>query len=349
MLAIAEGFGESPIPALLCPGIDPEQLLAHPPAAPEIPPGAAQRLRMPDLATQANDVRQQAVDLGMRILTPCDEDWPRRLSEQPVAPLALFAKGDVRVLSQEPACAVVGSRTPTPYGVDAATDLCAALARTSTVLWSGLARGIDGIAHKACVRAHGATVAVLAGGLDRIYPPEHEVLADQILAAGGCLISELPPGKNPRRGHFVRRNRLLGAGPTAVIVVEGSLASGALHTARFAADCNTEVFAVPGPWQSERSQGCHRLIAEGAGIIESAESLLHALGLVARRGDDALRMERSGDQQAILGQLTSGPRPTDLLRRECALEQAAFLRALFGLEQSHAIERLPGDLWRSCC
>lgn len=347
MLAIAEGFGESPIAALMAPDVDPEALLAAPPGPPEVPPRAAQRLRLPDLADRADAITQQAHELGMRILTPAHSKWPVRLSQQQMQPLVLFAQGDVAALSVEPACAVVGSRTPTPYGVDAATDLCATLARTGTVLWSGLARGIDSIAHKACLQRGTPTVAVLAGALDQIYPPEHATLAERIVEGSGCLITELPPGRRARRGHFVRRNRLLGAGPPAVIVVEGSIASGALHTARFAAECSTEVFAVPGPWQSERSRGCHRLIAEGCGIIESPDSLLQSLGLVASSGQTALHLHVTGDQQAVLAQLKGGPRPTDLLRRECALDDTAFWRALFGLEQAQAVQRLPGDLWCS--
>lgn len=347
MLAIAEGFGESPVRALLLPDVDPEALLLRPPEPPVVPPRVANRLRQHNLQAQAQAMRQEAEALGMRVLTPSDNDWPERLSQQPLAPLALFVKGDVRVMQCEPACAAVGSRTPTPYGIDAAKDLCAAMARSGTVLWSGLARGIDGIAHAACLAAETPTVAVLAGSLDCIYPSEHEGLAGSIVAGGGCLISELPPGRRARRGHFVRRNRLLAAGPPAVLVVEGSLVSGALHTARFAADCSTDVFAVPGPWRSERSQGCHRLIAEGAGIVESPESLLQSLGLVMHSGKTALHLEASAEQQTVLAQLSSGPRPTDLLRRECALEDVAFLRALFGLEQNGWIERLPGDLWRS--
>lgn len=345
MLAIAEGFGESPIAALMAPDVDPHALLTAPPGPPDVPPRVAQRLRLPDLAERARAITRRTRELGMRILTPAHSEWPQRLSQQQLQPLVLFARGDVAALSVEPACAVVGSRTPTPYGVDAATDLCATLARTGTVLWSGLARGIDGIAHEACVQAGTPTIAVLAGALDEIYPPEHARLAEHIVEASGCLITELPPGRRARRGHFVRRNRLLAAGPPAVIVVEGSLASGALHTARFAAECSTEVFAVPGPWQSERSRGCHRLIAEGCGIIESPDSLLQALGLVASTGEAALRLELSGDQQAVLLQLKAGPRPTDLLRRECRLDEAAFWRALFGLEQAQAVRRLPGDLW----
>jgi DNA processing protein len=347
MLAIAEGFGESPIPGLLLPDVDPEALLLRPPEPPVVPARVARRLRQHDLQAQAQAMRQEAAQLGMRLLTPSDDDWPERLSQQPLAPLALFVKGDAGVMQCEPACAAVGSRTPTPYGIDAAKSLCAAMARSGTILWSGLARGIDGIAHAACLAAETPTVAVLAGSIDCIYPPEHEDLANRIVAHGGCLVSELPPRRRARRGHFVRRNRLLAAGPPAVLVIEGSLTSGALHTARFATDCSTEVFAVPGPWQSERSQGCHRLIAEGAGIVESPESLLQSLGLVMHSAKTALHLETSAQQQTILAQLSSGPRPTDLLQRECALENVAFLRALFGLEQNGWIERLPGDLWRS--
>jgi len=347
MLAIAEGFGESPIAALMAPDVDPVAILADPPEPPDVPPRAAHRLRLRNLAARAADIRQLAERLEMHVLTPAHEAWPERLSQQPTAPLVLFAQGDPAALSREPACAVVGSRTPTPYGIDAAATLCATLANCGTVLWSGLARGIDGIAHGSCVAANTPTVAVLAGALDELYPPEHADLRDRIVAGDGCVITEMPPGLRARRGHFVRRNRLLAAGPSAVIVVEGSVASGALHTARFAADCSTEVFAVPGPWQSERSRGCHRLIAEGCGIIESPDSLLQSLGLIATSSKAALRLELSGDQQAVLAQLAGGPRPTDLLRRECALDDATFYRALFGLEQSQTIERLPGDLWRS--
>ena len=346
-LAIAEGFDERPIAALLEPGQTPAEILASPPEPPAVPPRVARRLRHPDLAQQAAAVRQRAEVLGMRVATPTDGDWPTRMNDQPQRPLVLFARGDLEVASREPAAAIVGSRTPTPYGIDAAKDLAAALARAGTVLWSGLARGIDAIAHEACLAAGQPTVAVVAGGLDHVYPPEHRQLADRIVAGGGCVLSELPPGRRARRGHFLRRNRLLAAGPTVVLVVEGSLASGALHTARFAADCSTEVFAIPGPWRSERSRGCHRLIAEGAGIVENHETLLHALGLAVRDPRLARDLAGTADQAAILAELQSGPRPTDLLRRETGLAKVAFLQALFALQQLRAIERLPGDLWRS--
>jgi DNA processing protein len=350
MLAVAEGFGESPVAALLQPGADPDVLLRDPPAAPAVPPRVAARLREADLTARAAAIRARAGRHDLQVLVPSDPGYPARLRDAPSRPLVLFVRGDPAVLARAPSAAFVGSRTPTPYGTDAAEALAAALARAGTTLWSGLARGIDAVAHEACITARVPTVAVLAGGLDAIYPPEHAELAQRIVAGGGCLVAELPPGHRARRGHFVRRNRVLATGAAAVVVVEASLASGALHTARFGAECGTDVFAVPGPWTSERSQGCHRLIAEGAVLIESPDAMLQSLGLQPQqRATDALRLATCADEQRVLSALASGPRPTDLLARECGLDRAAFVRAVFRLELAGAIARLPGDLWRRVC
>ena len=346
MLALAEGFGEGPIAALLEPDLDPERWLLDPPAPPVVPPRVAARLRNRDLAAAALAVRERALALGQAVLTPDHGRWPARLRRAAQRPLVLFARGDPTVLSPEPALAVVGSRTPTGYGRSTAEQLAGALARAGVTLWSGLARGIDAIAHRACLDAGTPTVAVLAGGLDRIYPAEHESLAAEIVAAGGCVLSELPPGRRARRGHFVRRNRILATGTPAVLVVEAGLLSGALHTARFAAGGDGDVFAVPGPWQSERSQGCHRLIVEGASLVESPEALLRDLGVSGQgTGAQALGLLLSADDETVLTALTRGPRPSDLLQRESGLERTALLRALLRLEQAGCVRRLPGDLW----
>lgn len=347
MLALAEGLDEAPVAALLQPDLDPAALLAAPPEPPAVPPRIAARLRDPGLAAAAASARAAAVADGQQVLTPDDAGYPERLVAAPLRPLALFARGEPGALARQPAVAFVGSRSPTPYGIDAGRDLAAALARAGAVLWSGLARGIDALAHEACLAAKVPTVAVLAGGLDAIYPPEHADLAARIVAAGGCLVSELPPGRRARRGHFVRRNRVLALGADAVVVVEASLASGALHTARIAAQNGAEVHALPGPWRSERSQGCHRLIAEGAHVLESAETLVQSLGLLPGVAPaDALRLCRSAEEEQLLQALAAGPRPTDLLARETALPRVAFLRALHALAQRGVCEQLPGDLWR---
>jgi DNA processing protein len=349
MLALAEGFGEGLVPALLDPDLEPEPFLASPPDPPDVPPRVAKALRDPTLADRAAAVRRTAERLGLHVLDPGHPDWPPRLRHMPMRPLVLFVRGDPRALQRQPAAAFVGSRTPTPYGSEAARLFADALARAGVCLWSGLARGIDGIAHGACV-GHGVpTVAVLAGGLDAIYPPEHVALADRILATGGCLLGELPPGRTARRGHFPRRNRLIAVGTPAVFVVEASLASGALHTARFAGECDTDVYALPGPWSSERSQGCHRLVVDGARLVEGPEALLRDLGVQKHQtGEEALAFALSADEQAVLQALQQGPRPSDLLHRESGLLRATFLRAVFALEGKGAIERLGGDLWGRC-
>lgn len=347
MLALAEGLSPNPLPALLDPGLDPIATLRDPPAPPHVPPRAAERLRDPGLAAAAAAVRADAARHGQQVLTPADPAYPEAWRAAPLRPLALFVRGDAAALSLAPAAAMVGSRTPTPYGDDAAEALGSALAHAGVPLWSGLARGIDGKAHRACVAAGVPTIAILAGGLDAIYPPEHHELAAAIVAGGGCLATELPPGWRAQRGHFPRRNRLIALGGQAVVVVEASLTSGALQTARMAAEWGADVFALPGPWRSERSQGCHRLLQEGARVIESPESLLRDLGIQnGLDGAGAGQMARSADQVAVLQQLREGPRPGDFVQRESGLPRDAFLRALFELEASGTILRLPGDLLR---
>ncbi|MBK8099787.1 MAG: DNA-protecting protein DprA [Planctomycetes bacterium] len=344
-LAIAEGGDESTVPLLLAPDLDPTTTLASPP--PELPARVRARLLDPTLPAQAELVARRAHELGLMLLTPADPEWPEPMQTMPLRPLVLFARGDLAALRHQPSIAIVGSRTPTPYGSDAARAFANALAGAGVAQWSGLARGVDGIAHRACLDAKVPTVAVLAGGLDRIYPPEHRELAEQIVRHGGCLLSELPPGRQARRGHFPRRNRVLAAGAAATLVIEASLTSGALHTARFAAEQGQPVFAVPGPWASERSQGCHRLIAEGAQIAENPELLLRELGVCAPPSaatGTSLGLQTSADEQAVLRCLAAGPRPADLVARESGLDREAFLTATFALEGRGLLLRAPGAL-----
>ena len=343
-IALAEGFEESTVPALLRAEV--EDVLVRTETPPRLPPRVAARLRDPKLRLKARALAQRASDAGVTVLTRTDPGWPRGLSRLPDPPRVLFALGDLVALRRQPAATFVGSRSPTPYGLDAAEVIAGALARSGTTLWSGLARGVDAIGHKACLARGVPTVAVLAGGHSEVYPAEHASLVAQIAGAGGCVLSELPPERRARRGHFVRRNRILAAGAPATIIVEAGLASGALHTARFAGSCGADVHCVPGPWQSERSRGCHRLINEGAAVVEDADALLQALGLATCSSAAALELTRDAAQLAVLQQLSGGPRPTDLLRRECRLEPAQLLRTLAVMTQRGWVERLAGDLWR---
>lgn len=342
LLAVAEGHEPALVPDLLDPATDPAAILSDPP--PGLPPRVLRRLRDPELVARARAIVERCAPHGIQVLTPADDGYPASLRGVALRPNALFVRGDPDALRLQPAVAVVGSRTPTPYGVAATEVFAATLARAGVAVWSGLARGIDAVAHWQCTRAAVPTVAVLAGGLDRIYPPEHAALAAAITAGGGCLCSELPPGRQARRGHFPRRNRLLAA-TAAVLVVEAGLTSGALHTARFAAGQGRTVFAVPGPWSSERSQGCHRLLQEGATVAADPAELLRDLGVTAAvSGPDARALQLSGDAAAILRCLCAGPRPADLVQRESGLPRAQFLAARLLLEQRGCARTLPGDL-----
>ena len=341
-LALAEGLTERPIAALLCPRSDPEQLLAEPPP---VPPAVAARLADPSLPDRAAATRAAAAAAGIGVLTPNDRGYPDPLRDALLRPLVLFVEGEQSVLQQTPAVAIVGSRTPTVYGCDATSAFAATLASTGAILWSGLARGVDSVAHRQSLAKATPTGAVLAGGLRRVYPSEHDGLAARIIAAGGCLVSELPPYRRARRGHFPRRNRILAGATGATLVIEAGTTSGSLHTARFAAECGRAVFCVPGPWSSERSRGCHRLLQEGASVAPDPTELLRDLGVQPQTGSGAAHsLQLSADSRAILTCLQAGPRPADLVHRESGLSRQQFLAARLRLESGGTLRTMPGDL-----
>lgn len=344
MLALAEGCGPGVVAALLDPDADPHRVLVDPPH--DLPPAALRRLRSPDLARRAAEVRAAAGRFGLAIWTPDGNEYPSRLLPMPLRPLVLFARGGPNaVAGTQRAVAVVGSRTPTPYGIAATRDFASALAAAGVVIWSGLAYGIDAAAHEAALAAGTPTVAVVAGGLDEVQPAGHCGLAHRIVAAGGAVLSESPPGLRPQRGHFPRRNRILACAVEAVLVVEAGMRSGALHTARHAVDAGVPVFAVPGPYTSARSRGCHDLVAEGGQIAVEPSTLLRALSVeVALRRADGAGLLASADELAVLAQLAGGPRPIDLVQREAGIDPRRFLTTLLQLLEQRRVQRLPGDL-----
>lgn len=347
-LAIAEGFDPAPVVALLDPDLDAEALVAGLPALPaglQLPPRVRRRLADPNLLVRARDLQARAAAAGLTVVTAGDERFPQRLREAPGRPLVLFVRGDAVALARTPAVAIVGSRAATAYGQLAAEDFAGALARAGVAVWSGLARGIDGSAHEATLAAGGTTVAVLAGGLDATYPPEHEALAQRIVARGGCLVAELPPGMRATRGHFLRRNRILAAATPATLVVEAGQASGALVTAGMAAAAGSAVHAVPGPYTSEQSRGCHQLLADGAVLAADPVVLLRSLGIERGVEPQAARaLELGADAEAVLRLLAQGPRPLDLALRESRLERGAFFTALHALLREGLVRQLPGSM-----
>ncbi len=223
-------------------------------------------------------------------LARTDPRYPPQLRDLPGAPATLFVRGDPAVLSL-PQLAIVGSRNATPDGRDNARRFAAHLAARGFAITSGLAEGVDAAAHAGALDAGGLTIAVCGTGLDRVYPAGHAGLAARIVAGGGALVSELPPGTGVQRHHFPRRNRLISGLALGTLVVEASLTSGALITARHAAEQDREVFAIPGSIHNPLARGCHRLIRDGAKLVETAtdivEELGGALGALAARADAA--------------------------------------------------------------
>ncbi|MFW6092390.1 MAG: DNA-processing protein DprA [Pseudomonadota bacterium] len=214
---------------------------------------------------------------GILLLEPENPRFPPLLRVIPDPPLLLYARGDTAAL-EAPAVAVVGARRCTRPGAEMASQLSAELAGRGVTVVSGLARGIDAAAHKGAV-ARGRTVAVLGSGVADPYPVGHRGLVEAILRNGGLLISEYPPFTPALRHHFPERNRLISGLSLGVVVVEAGERSGSSITARSALEQGREVLAVPGPVTSPASRGCHRLLRDGAALVESAADVLETLGL----------------------------------------------------------------------
>jgi DNA processing protein len=229
------------------------------------------------------------------ILTPDDPRYPPRLHE--IGPGILYVTGDPTLLA-EPQLAMVGSRHPTPGGAETARAFAAHLARSGLVITSGLALGIDAAAHEGALAGGGTTIAVVATGPDRVYPARHRDLAHRI-AEQGALVTEFPTGTPARAEHFPRRNRLISGLGLGTLVVEAALKSGSLITARYASEQGREVFAIPGSIHNPVARGCHRLIRQGAKLVETASDVLEELAplLHAEMGQPASTADHSEPAQ----------------------------------------------------
>jgi DNA processing protein len=239
---------------------------------------AVSAIRAPDEARIEADLEWLAGP-GRHLLTWGSERYPPLLKRIPSPPAALFLEGDPDALWQ-PQVAVVGSRNPTAGGLDHARAFSAELCRQGMAITSGMAGGIDSAAHEAALAAGGTTVAVTGTGLDIVYPAGNAELASRI-PAHGALVSELPLGEPPRRSHFPARNRIISGLSLGVLVVEAGLNSGSLITARQAAEQGREVFALPGSLHNPMVKGCHRLIREGARLVESYGDIMAELAPLA--------------------------------------------------------------------
>lgn len=204
-----------------------------------------------------------------------DPRYPYLLKEIDDPPPLLFFQGDVSLL-QQPQIAIVGSRNPTPMGLETAIQLASELAQLGFTITSGLALGIDAAAHRGALQVKGKTIAVLGCGLNRIYPYRHQALAEEIRLSG-LLLSEFPPNTPPLAQHFPTRNRIISGLSLGTLVVEAAPRSGSLITARMAVSQNREVFAIPGSIRNPLSRGCHQLIQQGAKLVESVTDIIAEL------------------------------------------------------------------------
>lgn len=241
-----------------------------------IAPALTTYLQHPDWTDVEKDLRWSE-DPQNYILTLNDGDYPPLLKQTIGAPWVLFVRGSVDKL-QLPQLAMVGSRNPTPLGIETAFSFAKHLTLSGFTVTSGLALGIDAASHRGALEGTGATIAVMGTGLDHIYPTRHVELAEQILAQEGALVSEFSPGTKARPENFPRRNRIISGLSLGVLVVEAVLQSGSLITARYAVEQDREIFAIPGSIHNPMARGCHALLKQGAKLVESIADVLEELG-----------------------------------------------------------------------
>lgn len=235
------------------------------------------RARVPTLQPLRD--HQMITRMGGTVLSPQDPGWPQGMGDLAErGPMCLWVRGDPAALNT-PGVGIVGARACTRYGERVSAELAEGLARAGMAVVSGGAFGIDAAAHRSALASGGVTIAFQAGGVDRFYPRAHEDLLTEIIRSGGAIVSEAPPGSAPMRQRFLSRNRLIAAQSQAVVVVEASWRSGALSTARHAADILRPLGAVPGPVTSMASAGCHRIIREGMAVcVTDTEEVLELIG-----------------------------------------------------------------------
>ncbi|KKQ74466.1 MAG: protecting protein DprA protein [Berkelbacteria bacterium GW2011_GWB1_38_5] len=289
-----------------------------------------------------NREMQKLAKLRIETLIFPEQGYPKLLKELPDAPGLLYIRGKI-LPEDEIALAVVGSRKFTSYGQRAVEEIVYPLAKNQVTIISGLALGIDAIAHHVALEAKGRTIAVLGCGLDEVYPVNNIRLADKIIASGGAIISEFPLKTASFRSNFPLRNRIIAGMSLGTLVVEGALESGSLITARAAIDYNREVFAVPGMIFSETSQGPNRLIQMGAKLITSSSDILEELDIPKRQGYvKSSEIIPDSREEEILLKLLGKPILVDSLIRQSRLEPALVNSTLVMLEMKGMVANLGG-------
>jgi DNA processing protein len=283
-------------------------------------------------------------DPANRVLTLADTEYPQALLQIPDPPPVLYAKGRLELLN-EPAFAIVGSRNATHGGLALAEAFGRALSDAGLVIVSGLALGIDAAAHRGALAGRSSTVALVGTGLDIVYPARNRELAHAI-ARAGCIVSEFPLGTPPAAENFPRRNRLISGLARGCLVVEAALSSGSLITARMANEQGKDVFAMPGSVHSPLAKGCHRLIKQGAKLVESAEDILEELHWPALRAVASPENDSAGDLHPILQALGFDPCDFDSLLARADTTADVLSALLTQWELEGLVETLPGGRYQ---
>jgi DNA processing protein len=290
------------------------------------------------------------VDRNCRVVCPADGSYPEGLPDIADPPVAVYCRGKMACL-EIPAVAIVGSRAASTYGKRVSFELARELARRGICVVSGMAMGIDGEAHAGALAGGGVTIGVLGCGVDVVYPHQHSALFKEV-AAKGLLMSEYPLGTAPDGFRFPERNRIISGVSLGTVVVEASLKSGSLITARLALDQGREVFAVPGRIDSPKSQGTHRLLQQGAKLVNSVDDILEELdmaGVLGHNGGSgpagaqAAAAELQEEEKHLLSCLDVYPVTIDELVRESGYDAAAIFQMLLGLELKGLVRQLPGQ------
>lgn len=352
-LALVDGVGPKIRRALMSHFGSAQNIFSASPAAlrdvPGIGPKICRAICAAEQSINVQELLEQCAQNNVNIFTDSQPAFPRLLKELYDPPGMIFVKGEVRQ-ADNLALAIVGTRHCTHYGETIAERLASGLSHAGYTIVSGLARGIDGAAHRGALKAQGRTIAVLGSGVLNIYPPEHVKLAEQIVE-NGAFVSETKPFGAPMKGAFPQRNRIISGMSLGVIVVEADINSGALITARHAMEQGREVFAVPGRVDSRVSHGCHHLIRDGAKLVESVDDILEELGPLVEKtaAADGKTIQHPAELQlneiecTVLDQISNEAVSIDSVIVGSKLPTSQVLSTISVLEMKHLIRRMSGS------
>jgi DNA processing protein len=284
-------------------------------------------------------------DSNNHIVTLADNDYPQALLNITDPPLLIYVKGRLDLLNHS-ALAIVGSRNATPQGNNSAEAFAKSLSDAGLCIISGMAHGIDAAAHRGALKGQGSSIAIVGTGLDKVYPAANRDLA-HALAEHGAIISEFPLGTPPLASNFPRRNRIISGMSFGCLVVEASLQSGSLITARLALEQGRDVFAIPGSIHAPQSKGCHALIKQGAKLVEAAQDLLEELGgLIVKLEISSSQPATSSADAELLDHLAFDPVSLDKLAERSGLTVSQLSAMLLTLELEGRVSALPGGFYQ---